>query len=303
MLKVLLATVLFGMPTSVQDTLIQVRQGDLLVLRHFSGAVEVEAWGRNELRAVAEDEETLRFRVSRSGSRIEMEVRDREDRDWAEELKLFVPTWLDLDVSGRELDMEVRGVEGKVLLHTLEGDIVLEELGGEVEASSMDGSIDARGLRGTASLKTGDDDITVIESSAELNLESVEGDIELGRSNTRRIEARTTDGDVDFSGVLLPGGVYAFESHGGELTLTLDPPVNADMTVLVYEGDLESDFPIRTRGYRSGEDLRFVIGDGGAQVLLNAFDGEVRLRRAGSRDSEGERAREPTLFLRHQGTQ
>jgi hypothetical protein len=302
MLTILLATAVLGAPTSVQDTLIQVREGDQLVLRDFSGAVEVEGWNRNELRAEADDEETLLFRFSRSGSRIEMGVRDRKDRNRMEELRLFVPSWMDLEVSGRELDIEVGGIGGKVLIRNLEGDIILHDLSGEMEVSTVEGSIDARNLRGTASLKTGDDDITVLESSADLELESVEGDIELIRSNTRKIDARTTEGDVEFTGRLLSEGVYAFHSHGGELTLNLEPPVDADVTVLVYEGEFQSDFPIRAEGYRSGQDLRFVIGEGGAQVLLDAFDGEVRLRRAGSGGGEAEGAGRPPSFLRHPGT-
>jgi hypothetical protein len=302
MLTILLATAVLGVPTSVQDTLIQVREGDQLVLRDFSGAVEVEAWNRNELRAEADDGETILFQFSRSGSRIEMNVRDRKDRNRMEELRLFVPSWMDLEVSGRELDTEVGGMGGTVLIRNLEGDIILHDLSGDIEVSTVEGFIDARNLRGTASLKTGDDDITVQESSADLELESVEGDIELFRSTTRKIEARTTEGDVEFTGRLLSDGVYAFHSHGGELTLNLEPPVNADVTVLVYEGEFQSDFPIRAEGYRSGQDLRFMIGEGGAQVLLNAFDGEVRLRRAGSHGEEAEGAGKPPDNLRHPGT-
>jgi hypothetical protein len=302
MLTILLATALLGVPTSVRDTLIQVREGDQLVLRDFSGAIEVEAWNRNELRAEAGDEETLLFHFSRSGSRIEMDVRDRKDRNRTEELRLFVPSWMDLEVSGRELDTEVRGIGGKVLIRNLEGDIILRDLSGDIEASTVEGSIDARNLRGSANLKTGDDDITVLESSADLELESVEGDIELIRSTTRKIEARTTEGDVDFTGRVVSDGVYAFHSHGGELTLNLEPPVNADVTVLVYEGEFQSDFPIRAEGYRSGHDLRFVIGEGGARILLDAFDGEVRLRRAGSDGEEAEGAGKLQSTLRRPGT-
>jgi hypothetical protein len=302
MLEILLATVLLGVPISVQDTVIQVREGDHLVLRDFTGAVEVEGWSRNELRAEANDEETLLFRFSRSGSRIELEARDRKDRNRTEELRLFVPSWMDIEVSGRKLDVEVRRIAGKVLIRNLEGDIVLQELSGDIEASSVEGSIEARGLEGIARLKTGDDDITVVESGAELELESVEGDIELNRSTTRRIEARTTDGDVDFSGRLLLGGAYAFHSHGGELTLTLEPPVNANVTVLVYEGEFRSDFPIRAQGFRSGQDLRFVIGEGGAKLLLDAFDGEVTLRRAGPGRPEAKEAGEAPGQRRHRGS-
>jgi len=279
MLELLLAAILIGAPIAGQDTLIQVREGDRLVLVGFSGAVEVEGWDRREIRAEAEADGALLFRFSRSGSRIELELLDRKNRNRAEELRLLLPAWMDLDVSGAKLDVEVRGLRGEVRVRNLKGDLVLQDLSGLVDASSVEGSIEAVGLDGAARLKTGDDDILIVGSGADLNLESVSGDIELERSSSREIEVHTTDGDVDFSGVLLPGGSYAFHSHGGDVTLTLESPVDADVSALVYEGEFESDFPIRAGGFQSGHEFRFTIGEGGARVLLEAFDGEVKLRR------------------------
>jgi len=281
MLELLLAAVLLGTPVSARDTLFQVREGDHLVLKDFAGAVEVEGWGRNELRARTDADEALHFRFSRSGSRIELEVLDRKNRNRSEDLILQIPSWMGLDVSGPNLDMGVSGLTGEVRLRNLKGDILLQDLSGGVEASSVEGSIDAAGLHGTARLKTGNDDITVLRSDGKLTVESVSGDIRVRQSTASTIEARTTDGDVDFSGRLLPAGEYGFRSHSGEITVTLDSPVDADVTVLAYEGEFHSDFPIRTTGFRSGQSLQFTIGAGGARMLLEAFDGEVALRRAG----------------------
>jgi len=282
MLTLVLAAVLLGAPTSPKDTLIQVRQGDHLVLSEFSGTIGIEAWGRSELRAEADADEALQFRFSRSGNRIELEVLDRKNRNRTEELRLRVPLWMNLEISGRKLDVEVDGLGGEVRIRNLKGDFLLEDLSGRIDAATLEGSIDALRLEGTARLKTGDGDITVMESGADLELETVSGDIEVLGSASPNLEARTTDGDVDFSGRLSPAGVYAIRSHGGELTLTLDAPVDTDVTVLVYEGEFKSDFPVRARGYQSGKDLEFTIGEGGSRLLLEAFDGEVTLRKAGS---------------------
>lgn len=283
MLEVLVATILMAGPVLAQDTLVQVREGDRLVLREFSGTVWVEGWDRGELWAEVDDGDALPFRISRSGNRLTLDLADRRARREAEELRVQVPRWMEVEISGRELDVDVKGVDGGVAVRTLEGDITLEETSGDVDASTVEGSIGVRGLRGAARLKTGDDDITVVDTDARLEIESVSGDVDLRRSGTRSLNVRTTDGDVDFDGRLLPGGSYEFHSHGGDLTLSLEPPVDADVTVLVYRGELESDFPMRAQGYRSGQDLRFSVGNGGARVLLDAFDGEVRLLRARGR--------------------
>ena len=284
MLELLLAAALLGTPITARDTLIQVREGDYLVLKGFSGVLDVEGWNRTELLAEADADERVLFRFSRSGSRIDLEVLDRKNRNRNEDLRLLIPAWMSLDVSGPNLDVEVRGLSGEVRIRNLKGDLVLQDLSGDVDASTVEGSIDAVGLGGRARLTTGNDDIAILESSARLVLESVSGDIELRQSSAPAIEARTTDGDVDFTGRLLAAGVYEFHSHSGDLTFTLEPPVNARVTVLAYEGEFESDFPVRTRGFRSGQNLEFTIGEGGARVLLEAFDGEVTLRRGGGGD-------------------
>jgi hypothetical protein len=279
MLELFLAAALLGTPSSARDTLIQVREGDHLVLSGLSGAVEVEGWNRGELRARVDDEESVFFRFTRTGSRIDLEVLDRKSRNRSEDLSLLVPSWMSLEISGLNLDVAVGGVSGEVRIRNLKGDLVLKDLSGSVDGSTVEGSIEAAGLGGRARLTTGNDNITILDSSADLVLESVSGDIEIRQSTAAGIEARTTDGDVDFRGRFLPGGSYGFRSHSGDLTLFLESPVNADVMVLAYEGEFESDFPVRTRGFRSGQNLEFTIGTGGSRVLLEAFDGEVTLRR------------------------
>lgn len=286
MFELLLAVLALGPALSVQDTIIPVGAGDRLFLGELSGNLEVEAWSRDEIRAEAEDEEALLFLVSRAGSRIELIPRDRKERRRSEDLRLWVPSWMDLEISGRELDVSVHGVGGRVMVRNLEGDVTLEDLPGRVEVSVVEGEIVARRLRGSARLKTGEDEITLSECTAELTLETISGDVDIRRSGSPVVGIRTTDGDVDFNGRLIPDGAYEFHSHGGDLTLSLEAPVDADVTVLAYEGDFRSDFPVRTRGFRSGQEMRFTIGEGGSRVLLNAFDGEVVLRRAGGGGSD-----------------
>lgn len=280
MLELLISVVALAPAVSVQDTIVPVETGDRLLLEELSGTLEVEAWNRSEIRAEAEDEEPLLFTVSRSGSRIELRARDPKGRSRAEDLKVWIPTWMDLEVSGRELEVSVDGLGGRVVVRNLEGDVILENLSGAVDVTVVEGEIVARRLLGSARLKTGEDEITLTDCNAALALETVSGDVEIRRSTSPGVEVRTTDGDVDFDGPLIPGGAYEFHSHGGDLTLTLQPPVDADVTVLVYEGDFRSDFPVRAQGFRSGQDMRFTIGSGGSRLLLNAFDGEVLLRRA-----------------------
>ena len=259
------------------DTLIEVRQGDRLVLQSFVGTVYVETWDQSNMSLEADADESVAFRVNRAGSRLEIRVEDGKSRNRAEELRIVLPPWMNLEMSGRELEADVRGVVGSVEIQNLRGDIALRDLAGEVQASTSQGSIDAWNLSGSARLRSGDDDIWIGDSSGALDLETVDGEIDLEGVRSRRISARTTDGEITFTGRLEAGGDFGFQSHGGSIELNLLPPVNLDVSVLAYEGGFESDFPVRSRGFRSGEGMEFRVGEGGGRLVLEAFDGNISL--------------------------
>jgi len=263
------------------DTVVEVRRGDSLVLTPLNGTVVVDTWDRPEMRAETGRKAAAAFEVRRSGSRVELRLNGRSS-DREDDLRITLPPWMNLVISGRELDAEVRGISGEVTIRSLEGDLFLEGLSGPVEAYAVEGSIEAAELSGSAHLRTGDDDITVLSSTAVLGLESVEGDIDLVGVRAPSVRVQTTDGDVGFTGRFQPGGDYRFFSHSGEIRLSLEPPVNVQAEVLAYEGEFESDFSVRAEGFRSGEGMRFILGEGGATLVVETFDGDIRLLRASS---------------------
>jgi hypothetical protein len=262
------------------DTIMEVRQGDRLLLRDFSGSVYVESWDRPQMSLEAETEGSIRFRVNRTGAALELRVEDNKARNRAEELRVVLPPWMSLELSGRALEAEVRGMTGEVRIQNLEGDITLRDLTGRVEASTSEGEIRAWNLSGAARLRTGDDDLWIGDSSGALDVETVDGEIEMEGIRSSRILTRTTEGEITFSGRLEDGGDFEFHSHGGGIELNLLPPVNLDVTVLAYDGDFQSEFPVFARGYRSGEGLEFRLGEGGGRLVLEAFDGDITINNA-----------------------
>ncbi len=280
-LGILLVT---GTSASPGDTLLEVRQGDRLMVREFRGTVVVDSWDRAQVRARTETKESRGFLVRRSGSALELRLEEGAHGGRREELWLTVPRWMDLELSGPELEVEVEGVDGDVTIGNLRGDLIFAEMGGVVEARSVEGSIEARALTGSASLRTGDDQIRVTASTASLSLETVDGEIELEDVQAPRIWAQSTDGEITFLGSIGQGGDYGFFSHGGEITLGILPPADFDASILSYSGKFESEFPVRTAGFRSGENLAFTVGSGGARIVVETFSGPITLVRAPGRE-------------------
>ena len=46
-----------------------------------------------------------------------------------------------------------------------------------------------------------------------------------------------------------------------------------------FDGEFESEFPVVLQGLQSGGSFEFTLGEGGASLTLEAFDGEIRLLR------------------------
>ena len=282
MLELILAALLLGNPVSARDTIFELRRGDRLVLNDLSGEVQVIGWDRDVMEAQADADETTGFEFRRSGSQVTIRVLDRKNRDRMEDIHLRVPRWLDLELSGKRVEGQFRGLEGTLRIRSLHSELELEDLRGQTEITMTSGEISARELNGPARLKTGSGDLTVTESAGALNLETVSGDIDLTDLRSPSVSARTTSGEIGFNGRLLPDGEYKFQTHSGDITLGLAEPVNSQVSVLAYEGDFESDFPIRTRGFTSGQEITFTLGSGGARLILQAFGGEISLLRGGS---------------------
>jgi len=50
--------------------------------------------------------------------------------------------------------------------------------------------------------------------------------------------------------------------------------------VATYDGEFETEFPIVLQRLQSGREFHFELGEGGARVRLQAFDGTIRLMRS-----------------------
>ncbi|MGM0669628.1 MAG: DUF4097 family beta strand repeat-containing protein [Gemmatimonadota bacterium] len=279
MLLTILSTLLLAIPSPAQDTLVSLAAGDRLVLGDISGFVAVSSWEEDALKIRTDRLDDTEIQILRHGNRLELRLLDRKGRVRPMDLDLRVPAWMGLEMSGRDLEVDIRDLEGEVKVRSLDGDLFFRNLSGRLEAASVQGSIEARGLHGVARLRTGHDDVTVDGASGSLSIETISGDLELQDMAAMVLEARTTSGDVDFQGRFSREGEYTFRSHDGDLTLSIQEPVELDVSVLVYSGEFHSDFPVRAESFRSGRALRFTLGDGGGSLMLETFDGDIEIRR------------------------
>lgn len=271
-----------ALPTVPRDTVVGIDRGERVVVETPGADVIVGAWDRSSVRVDADSRDTLPVEVVREGGSVRIRIRSWKGHAWDGVLRVSLPSWAPLEVRGREGDVTVDGIRGGVSVRTADGGVRLRGVAGGVDVRTVDGAASVEEVEGSVVIRSVDEDVRVSRTrGARVRVETVDGDILLDDVDAGSVDASTVDGDVTFSGPLRAGGSYRLVTHDGDLTVTVHGSADARVRVSTFDGSFDSDFPIVVERFRGGEVLSFTLGQGRAELHLEAFDGEIRLRRGG----------------------
>jgi DUF4097 and DUF4098 domain-containing protein YvlB len=121
------------------------------------------------------------------------------------------------------------------------------------------------------------DEVRLRDVEGDVDVHSGSGDLTLVDIRSRRLRAETQDGDITFSGSIVEGGSYGFFVHDGDATIAIPSETSARVAVSTFDGDFESEFPVRIERFTGGREFDFTLGDGSARIEIQVFDGEIRL--------------------------
>lgn len=194
-----------------------------------------------------------------------------------------LPAWVDLEIQGRSVDVWIAGMESRVGVRNLSGDLHVERVSGEVRLATVEGAIEVRDVRGAVSARSQGEGIRLVDVEGDIDVSTGSGDLRLEGIRSGSVVAETLDGDVLFAGPLQAGGSYRFSVHDGDATLELPRSTAAEVRVATFDGEFVSDFPVLLQRFGGGGVMEFTLGDGGADLEIEVFDGEIRLREARAR--------------------
>ena len=109
---------------------------------------------------------------------------------------------------------------------------------------------------------------------------TVSGDVKGSLDGTRSLRARSTSGDVTFTGKLAHGVNVDVESISGELTLKASADGGFSYELTSFSGGIDNCFGAkaqRTSDYTPGKSLRGTQGDGSGRVHMRSMSGELML--------------------------
>jgi hypothetical protein len=298
--QLLLAGALLGFaPVQDTDTTFAVDPSERLSVSNFSGEIIVRAWSRNEVRIRADHSRRDGIAVERSSGGIlvraqswsrfahDFDVDVTEDDVHVEyvaprspsivEYEITVPAAMALELGGPFTDVTVHGTEGQVLIKVGEGDVDVIGGRGRVTIRAIEGDVTLNDAGGEIQVISIDGDVTVENSSGNITVETTDGDIQLGNIESSNIEAVSVDGDIWFAGTLQAQGLYTFNTHDGDVTVLIPANASVRVSVATYDGELSSDFEITLPERLRGRHFSFTLGDGDAEMEIDAFDGDIEL--------------------------
>jgi len=261
----------------VQDTSVTLRPGDRVVIENLIGEISVGSWERDELEVRDEDGRGS-VSVRRSGATV-MITPDHRRGARSTRVSVRMPRWADVSVGSRALDVWVERMDGVVDVDNVRGDVWIEDAGGPVRVRTIAGEIDvARATAGVVA-SSQSDDVRLREVAGRVDAHSGNGDVLLADIRSSSVRAETQNGDVAFSGTIEDDGSYGFYVHDGDVTVAVQEGANARVRVSTFDGDFESDFPVVIERFTGGREFNFAIGEPRASIVIQVFDGEIRLRR------------------------
>lgn len=244
------------------DTVLAVTPGFSLNVANYAGEVFVEGWDRNAIRIRSDHDDEDRVTVLAGRGVVMVKAASKHEEDREADLRLQIPLWMNVSVSGIHTDVIVSGTQGQVKVETVHGDVIV------------------RGGRRSIDLNTVNDDICVSDAAGTVRAETVNGDAYVWRTQSDSVDVSTVNGDVVYEGSMGDGGAYRLASHNGDVAVTLPRAANAAIAVSTFAGDFESNFPVTLSGTHNPKRFQFCVGNCSARVDLESFQGTIQLYRA-----------------------
>ncbi len=252
-------------------------------ISNISGSVSITGWERDELEITGTlGKGTERLDVLGDADRMEIEVVIPEHSRNVEgsHLEIRLPSTCRVRVSTVNADIDIARLSDELDLNTVNGDISVEGNIKEIALNTVSGDVTLKTTANVTMINNVSGDIEIEGGAGTINLNTVSGDIRMSDTEAERISFNSVSGDLHFAGSFADDGRYNFDAQSGTIRLMLSGELNADLWVSSFSGDIDSDFGgkvRRTSKYGPGKELEYRAGNGGAEIEIETFSGDVEL--------------------------
>jgi DUF4097 and DUF4098 domain-containing protein YvlB len=265
-----------------------------------SGALKVNGWDRNEIRAYVDGGSSVGFKVLQADKinkkaawvkvlGFDPQKNKEPDLDECLEgksIELDVPFGATINVKSKESEISVDSV-GKVRIENGSGGINLRNITQGVPlAKTFEGDITVEEVRGPVNLFTSVGKIIVYDAGPNeigevFRAQSRSGAISLQNVAHTDLEVSSTTGSLRFTGALEEGGQYKFNTISGSIVLALQPDVSCKVTA-TYGGYFETQISFKEILHDIGPNgihkILALIGTGEAALTVTTYNGSILIK-------------------------
>jgi DUF4097 and DUF4098 domain-containing protein YvlB len=264
------------------DRNVPVTRGSRLIINNMAGEIVIKTWDRDSLRVQARHSARITIDVATEGNVVTIRSRGAGSSP-AVDYEITAPVWLPVKASGTHAYIGIEGAQNEVSAETVSGDVVVKGGSGFVTAKSIQGEVIVEDAKGRINVSTVNEGITISGAVGEISADSTNGDITMNKIDAKSVDAGSVNGNIRYEGTLSSGGQFRFATHNGNVTLIIPETSNATFTVRTYNGEFSSNLATKVVGeVRRGRRATYILGNGSAEVELESFSGNVRLRKPGS---------------------
>jgi DUF4097 and DUF4098 domain-containing protein YvlB len=219
--------------------------------------------------------------------RVDIRTRHTARRDRASvDYTVTVPRDATVDLSSISGNVRAANVQGALRAQSVSGTVVVSGSTNVEFAKSISGDVELTGsapdARITGSTVSGAVRARDLKTRA-LSLSAISGNAEVSNVEAERLEVKSVSGDVIFAGAAVRNGRYEFNTHSGNVRLTLAGSSGFELNASTFSGDVRSDLPVTINDSRPrrgpGRSVRAVVGDGAATLTVSTFSGDIVIRR------------------------
>ncbi len=257
-----------------------------VVVENIAGSITVIGWNKKEIHiegTLGDEVKELKVRTEKKKTSIKVVYhKGRKNISEGADLIIKVP---------ERSKLEVDCISAQVITSELVGELELSSISGKVEFTGWCKELEAESISGDVVVDGGADEISLESISgrikargntAEIKVETVSGSILLQYETFLDLSAETVSGNIKIVGDFDPKSSINCDVVNGTITLVVPANVSADFEASTFNGNIDNDFgqkANRTNKYAPGKELEFTVGGGDADVELNSFNGDIRIRK------------------------
>lgn len=251
-------------------------------LENIAGEIVIKGWDKKEARLTGELGDSVdELEISATESSLQITVENRNERNIdSTELKLMVPYGASIDVEGVSADIDVSNMNNeKLTASSVSGNVEVEASSQWVSIESVSGDVKFGGDTQRISAESVSGDVNLSGISGEIAATTVSGDMELYAGPVESAKLETVSGDMIIKAEISGNGRLTVESMSGDVVIKLPSSQAGLFKAESFSGNIYTDFgSVVSSKHGPGSHLKHVVGKGGAEVRVESFSGNIKLK-------------------------